>query len=80
MAYWEHLDLDEKTKKALEIKDKELKNKKIFLVLFLVIILFVSYFLKLNNWLTQNTFELIFVAFIGGFIGSALSFIIKGNE
>lgn len=80
MAYWKHLKLDEETKKALEERDKEARNKKLFLTLFLIIVLIISYLLKLDGWLTQNTFELIFVAFIGGFIGSALSFIIKGSE
>lgn len=80
MAYWKHLKLDDETRKALEVRDREARKKKLYLSLFLVIMLLVSYLLKMHNWLTQNTFELIFVAFIGGFIGSALSYIIKGND
>jgi hypothetical protein len=80
MAYWEHLDLDEKTRKALEIRDQETRKKKIKLLFFLLIILFISYLLSSKGFITKQTFELIFSAFIGGFIGSAFSFIILSDK
>lgn len=80
MSFWEYLDLDEQTKKALRIKDKEVKNKKIILIFSIIIIILITYKLKVNNLLSQNTFELIFSAFIGGFIGSSNSFILIGNK
>ena len=78
--YWEYLDLDEKDKRALKVLDKNVGNKKIILVFFLLFVLIASYQMKKYGYLSNNAFELIFTAFIGGFLGSSLSFIISGDR
>lgn len=80
MAYWEYLDLDEQTKKALKIRDEENKRKRRTLLLFLIIVLFFTYFLSSIDFISRQTFELIFAAFIGGFIGASLEYIIGGDR
>jgi len=78
--YWEYLDLDEKDKQAFKALDKNVRNKKIVLVVFLICVLIVSYQMKNYGCLSKNAFELIFTAFIGGFLGSSLNFIISGDR
>ena len=77
MAYWEHLNIDETTKNALRKRDAETKKKKIFLAISLLIILLITYVLFVINFIRLNTFELIYSAIIGGFIGSSINFIIE---
>jgi len=79
MAYWKHLELDDQTRKALEVRDREARNKKLILLIFLAASLLVAYLLKVQRYIDQDTFELIFASFIGGFVGSSLNYIIEGQ-
>jgi len=77
MAYWEHLDLDEKTRKALKIRDFEKRKTKIFLFASLVVVLVITSLLFCLKIISSQAFELIFSAIIGGFVGSSISYIVK---
>jgi glycopeptide antibiotics resistance protein len=80
MPFWEYLDLDENTRKALDARDRETKRKKISLIISLAIILIIAFLFYLMGFISKQIFELIFSAFVGGFIGSALSYIIMGDK
>lgn len=79
MAYWEHLDLDEKTRKALRIRDSEERKTKIFLSVSLLVIFLLNLILFRYEVISIQAFELIFSAIIGGFVGSSISYIIMGE-
>lgn len=80
MAYWEELDLDDKTIKALKAKNRETRNKKILLGVSLVIIMIIAYILFQKHILSKEVFQIIFSAIIGGFIGSSFAYIIQGEK
>jgi len=78
-AWWEKQNFDEETKSILRARQKETNKKKwglIISILFIIVLTIVLYKVK---YLSKDTFELLFTAFIGGFIGSALSYIVKGE-
>lgn len=80
MAYWEHLDLDDKTKNALRVRDKENKSKRRRLIGFLIIILIITSALFYFQIINKEYLQFIYSAIIGGFIGSSISFIINGEK
>lgn len=79
MAYWEHLELDEKTRNALKARDLEKRKIKVFLIVSLFIILIITSLLFYLKIISTPAFELIFSAIIGGFVGSSISYIINGE-
>ncbi len=75
--YVEYLDLDDQTKKALRIKSRQDFFRKTQIAFTLLIILIISYFLFRKGIISHQAFELILSAFIGGYVGSALSYLVS---
>jgi len=79
MKYWELLDIDEKTRKALRLRDSQNRQHKIMLLFVLVGVVIFSYYFFREGFISNNAFELIFTAVVGGFVGSSITFIINST-
>lgn len=77
---YEHLNMDEKTRKFIKARDKNILKKKMLLLLSLLIVLAIVSVLRYVGWISEILFQYIVTAFLGGFIGSTLSYLIAGEK
>lgn len=77
---YEELNLDEKTRRFIKTRNKNILKKKIILLFSLLIVLAIVFVLKYIGWISETYFQYIVSAFLGGFIGSTLSYLVAGEK
>lgn len=76
----QYIQMDEETRKFIHTRDRNIRKKKIILFVSLIIVLAIVCLLKCFNLISEILFQFIVTAFLGGFIGSTLSYLIVGEK